>query len=81
MSLEFNKAEEIIAHFKNKVQIEYTQYAGAKTEYSSLNEREAIQCAIVAVGLIINESLDNQFQESYYKKVLEILKTKINAFN
>lgn len=44
------KAQNFVADFQSKKIIEYTPYAGGRTEYSSLNDREAKEVAKIALS-------------------------------
>lgn len=48
------KAIELVAKFQKDAIIEHPPFAGALTEYSKLNDREAKQCALIAVEELIN---------------------------
>ena len=47
------KAINLVEKYQEKPIIEYTHYAGGQSEYTCLNEREAIECAKIAVEEII----------------------------
>lgn len=44
------KAQNFVADFQSKKIIEYTPYAGGRTEYSPLNDREAKEVAKIALS-------------------------------
>ena len=50
-----DKAKELIDKYQAKPIIEYTACAGCNTEYSKLNNREAIECALICVDEILRE--------------------------
>ncbi len=78
MSSEYNKAKELFNAF-NQVKIEYTPFAGGRTEYSELNYREKKECALIAANLLLKDNLDSIESEKFYKKVITIIED--NEFN
>ena len=72
MSAEFNKAKELLDAFK-EVKIEYTPFAGGRTEYSELNYREKKECALVTAKFLLKDNLDSIESERFYKKVITII--------
>lgn len=72
MSSESNKAKELLDAFK-EVKIEYTPYAGGRTEYSELNYREKKQCALITANILLKDNLDSIESNSFYKKVITII--------
>lgn len=72
MSAEFNKAKEIFDNLA-EIKIEYTAYAGAKTEYSEMNYREKKECALIIAKLLLKDNLDSIESERFYKKVITII--------
>lgn len=72
MSAEFNKAKEIFDNL-SEIKIEYTAYAGAKTEYSEMNYREKKDCALIIAKLLLKDNLDSIESERFYKKVITII--------
>jgi len=72
MSAEFNKAKEIFDNLA-EIKIEYTAYAGAKTEYSEMNYREKKDCALIIAKLLLKDNFDSIESERFYKKVITII--------
>lgn len=73
MSAEFDKAKELFDAFK-EVKIEYTPFAGGRTEYSELNYREKKQCALILANFLLPEYADRHPDaERYMKKVITII--------
>lgn len=58
-----DKAKQIIDLLQDKPIIEYTPFAGAKTQYTELNNREAKICALIMIHEIETEviRLDDKF--------------------
>lgn len=58
-----DKAKQLIDLLQDKPIIEYTPFAGAKTQYTELNNREASICAKIMVHEILTEvaRLDTKF--------------------
>lgn len=72
MSAEFETAKKIFNAFK-EVKVEYTSFAGGRTEYSELNYREKKECALICANLLLKNNLDSIESEKYYKKVITII--------
>ena len=75
------KAEILIKRFQAEDLIEYTTHMGLKPTYSKLNDREAIECAIISANDTLLEcKMYNSERESFYYSVIWELKQKLDEF-
>lgn len=75
------KAEILIKRFKSESFIEYTAYSGANTTYSSLNEREAIECALISANDTLQEIKAHYSErESFWYSVICELKNMLAVY-
>lgn len=74
MDKEIEMAKNLFNAFR-KVKIENTLYAGGKTEYSQMNERELKETVLICVDNMINYSTINccEFQNRNFLEKVKII--------
>ena len=75
------KAEILVKRFQAESIIEYTSHIGLKPTYSKLNEREAIECAIISANDTLQEIKAHYSErESFWYSVVSELKSMLALY-